>query len=162
MTGCRRGFAAAWLLTCSTTPDIYGTGQPARERLQAHNQRGGNVDYPHVSKISMMLRLVQNLPTASLRDAKMGDILARSACRSRIFLLIGRDCGQRLKTEDLTGCGEDGPGLHCPKTGAVDKSKAQIVVSCSCAGSSRAGLRRRRECRVRLRTGSGRRNTRSP
>jgi len=42
----------------------------------------------------MMLRLVLNLPTASLRDAKMGDILARFACRSRIFLLIGRNSGQ--------------------------------------------------------------------
>ena len=162
MTGCRRGFAAAWLLTCSTTPDIYGTGQPARERSQGSQPTSQKRGFLHASKISMMLRLVLNLPTASLRDAKMGDILACFPCRSRIFPLIGRNCGQRLKTEDLRGCGEDGPGLHCPKTGAVDKSKAQIVVSCSCAGSSRAGLRRRRECRIRLRTGFGRQNKRSP
>lgn len=30
--------------------------------------------------ISMMLRLVLNLPTASLRDAKMGDILEHFSC----------------------------------------------------------------------------------
>src|SRR5581483_2459548 len=34
MAGSTRGLTAAWLLTCSTTPDIYGTGQPARERSQ--------------------------------------------------------------------------------------------------------------------------------
>jgi len=68
----------------------------------------------------MMLRLVLNLPTASLRDAKMGDILACFPCRSRIFPLIGRNCGQRLKTGELRGRGEDGPDLHCPKTGAVN------------------------------------------
>jgi hypothetical protein len=43
------------------------------------------VDYPDASKISMMLRLVLNLPTASLRDAKMGDILARFSSSS-VFL----------------------------------------------------------------------------
>lgn len=47
------------------------------------------------------------LPTASHRDAKMGDILARFACRSCIFLPNGRDCGQRLKPEDLAGLAED-------------------------------------------------------
>lgn len=65
-----------------------------------------------------MLRLVLNLPTASVRDAKMGDILEYFSCRSVSFLQNGRDCGQRLKTEDLGARSECGADFHCPKTGA--------------------------------------------
>jgi hypothetical protein len=83
-----------------------------------------------------MLRLVLNLPTASLRDAKMRDILACFAGRSLIFLPIGRDCGQRLKTEELRGRGEDGPDFLCPKTGAV-KGRS---VSCESVARVRVNL----------------------
>ena len=73
MAGSKRGLIAAWLRTCSTTPDIHGTGsQPESGFHYSHNQRGRNVPHIGASEISMMLRLVLSLPTASLRGREYG------------------------------------------------------------------------------------------
>jgi len=66
----------------------------------------------------------------------MRDILACFTGQSPIFLPIGRNCGQGLKTEELRKRAEDGPDFHCPKTGAV-KPKS---VNCGSVARVRVNL----------------------
>ena len=106
MAGSRRGLTTAWLLTCSTTPDIYRTGQPARERSQGSQPTRQKRGLPPRLQDQHGALAGAESPHCIPSGREDGSYPGAFLLLIGFSLLTGRNSGQLLKTEKLGYAGQ--------------------------------------------------------